>query len=122
MMENRRVLLVDDDAEVLATYREVLSSRRRRWRRREQRAVQSFELSWVTSGEAAIDLVRSELSAGRSFACGVFDMRMPGIDGCETIREIRKLDRDLLCAVCTAYSDRSIDEIDELFSASEKDQ
>lgn len=122
MMENRRVLLVDDDAEVLATYREVLSRRPRRRRRREQDAVQSFELSWVTSGEEAVELVRSELRKGRNFACGVFDMRMPGIDGRETIQEIRKLDRNLLCAVCTAYSDRSIDEIDELFSPSEKDQ
>ena len=122
MSDNHRVLLVDDDPEVLATYREVLTRRPRRHRRRGANRGLTLELFPVTSGEDAIALVRSERDAGRRFACGVFDMRMPGIDGVETIREIRKIDRALLCAVCTAYTDRTIDEIDGLFWPSEKDQ
>ena len=122
MSDNRRVLLVDDDPEVLATYREVLTGRARRHRNRGRQSTPSFELFSVTSGEEAIELVRSELQSGRVFACGVFDMRMPGLDGMDTIREVRRLDPNLLCAVCTAYSDRTIDEIDELFTVAEKDQ
>lgn len=117
---NRRVLLVDDDADVLATYQEVLQGRPQR--RRAADTETQFELSVASSGEEAIRIVQQQLKLGRNFTCGVFDMRMPGLDGFETIREIRKLDSNVLCAVCTAYSDRSIDEIDDLFEAHEKDQ
>ena len=122
MADNRRVLLVDDDPEVIETYREILMSPPRRSRRRRTSTAPTFELTCVSSGEQALEVVQRELAEGRRFACGVFDMRMPGIDGVETIRAIRKLDRGLLCAVCTAYSDRTIDEIDRLFWPSEKDQ
>ena len=120
MTENRRVLLVDDDPAVLETYREILTQTLRS--RRSTPAAPAFDLAWASSGEEAIELVQREATQRRHFACGVFDMRMPGIDGLETISEIRKIDRKLLCAVCTAYSDRVIDEIDALFLPNEKDQ
>ena len=111
---NNRVLLVDDDPEVLTTYREVLAGTLRR-RRASDDGSAPFTLAFASSGEDAIRMVRQELKQGRRFTCGVFDMRMPGLDGLETIREVRKIDNLILCAVCTAYSDRSIDEIDDLF-------
>ncbi len=122
MSDNRRVLIVDDDPEVIETYREILTTPPRRHRRRRSSTAPTFELTCVGSGEQALEVVQRDLDAGLRFACGVFDMRMPGIDGVETIRAIRKLDRALLCAVCTAYTDRTIDEIDRLFWPSEKDQ
>ncbi|MBX2810876.1 MAG: hybrid sensor histidine kinase/response regulator [Myxococcales bacterium] len=117
--ENRRVLLVDDDPEVLATYSEILQGRKRR---RSAFSESELHLHFADSGRSALDLVKQQYRNGQSFACGVFDMRMPEMDGLETIREIRKIDRSILCTVCTAYTDRNIDEIDSLFEDHEKDQ
>ena len=47
-------------------------------------------------------------------------MRMPGgMDGLETIRELRKADPDILCAVVTAYTDRSIVQIGDAFDSAD---
>ena len=43
-------------------------------------------------------------------------MSMPGgIDGSETIKRILQLDNQMLCAVVTAYTDRSPDQLATLF-------
>ncbi len=45
-------------------------------------------------------------------------MRMPGgMDGLETIREIKKVQPGMLCAVVTAFTDRRVEQIAELFEA-----
>lgn len=82
----------------------------------------AYNLLLAESGQAAIDMVKAELAAGRRVAAGFFDMRMPGMDGFETIRELRKLDPNLLCAVVTAYTDRSVSQIREIFTDGRQDE
>lgn len=81
-----------------------------------------YNLLLADSGPKAIELVKAEMAAGRRVAAGFFDMRMPVMDGFETIRELRKLDPDLLCAVVTAYTDRSVSQIREIFDNGRQDE
>ena len=48
---------------------------------------------------------------------------MPGgIDGLETIRQIREIDPLIYCVIVTAYQDRTLDEIGKVFGPESVDQ
>lgn len=132
------ILAVDDEPGILEAYRQTLTPASAasgnsqnlisRWRDRKQaglgttpqpltRVKAPYTLFTAASGEEAVEIVRSELAAGRQIATGFFDMSMPGgIDGQETIRRIQELDNQMLCAVVTAYTDRSPEQLGTLFA------
>lgn len=141
-LENTTILCVDDEPGVLDAYQKILqkdkgedsdvksrlSARRRRFSgEKEEETVMpplpeepSFRILTAASGEEAVDIVRRELDCGRQIAVGFFDMLMPGgIDGQETIARIRELDNQILCAVVTAYTDRSTKQIGKVFDRQE---
>lgn len=73
-MDTMRILLVDDEAEFL----EPLVKRLRR---------RNMDVRTADSGEAALEILREgELDVV------VLDVRMPGMDGIQTLREIRNID------------------------------
>ena len=135
---NSSILCVDDEPGILEAYRNTLKPReetsegvhnllsQRRERRKgggqpsgptNLRKEISYELFTASSGEEAIEIVRKETAEGRQVAAGFFDMSMPGgIDGGETIKRIREIDSQMLCAVVTAYTDRSPDQIGTVFA------
>ena len=127
------LLCVDDEVSVLESYKRILTKSEddneiadilalagerdgRAMVPDESLAGVKYNLLLAESGQQAIELVQAELAAGRRVAAGFFDMRMPGLDGYETIKELRKLDPDLFCAVVTAYTDRSVSQIREIFA------
>lgn len=135
---NANILCVDDEPAILDYYREVLEpvqssalgaiQRRRAARKSRRRGNQappeenqkvirpSFRVITARSGEEAIEIVTQFRAEGQHFAGGFFDMKMPGgIDGLETIRQLRIMDPHLLCAVVTAYTDRCLDQISSHF-------
>ena len=58
----------------------------------------------VTSGPDALDAFRAALERGDRFTLCLVDWRMPGMDGIETVREIRKLaGSDMPIIIVTAY-------------------
>jgi diguanylate cyclase (GGDEF)-like protein len=144
-LENTTILCVDDEPGVLEAYQKILqqdhgseddvqsrlSARRRRTSGASDREAvtgssdlpapaPSFRVLTASSGEDAVDIVRGELGSGRQIAVGFFDMLMPGgMDGQETIRRIRELDNQILCAVVTAYTDRSTMQIGKVFDRQE---
>ncbi|MFN7972144.1 MAG: diguanylate cyclase [Acidobacteriota bacterium] len=76
----------------------------------------TYDVLLAENGEAAVRIVHDLERQGEQVAAGFFDMRMPGgMDGLETIREIRKVQPGMLCAVVTAFTDRRVDQIAELF-------
>ena len=133
---NTSILVVDDEEGILEAYRNALTalsrtdeelddmvSRRRRRSPKQQtqagspRQGLSYQIFTASSGEEAVEIVRQEQEAGRQVPVGFFDMAMPGgIDGPETIRRILQLDNQMLCAVVTAYTDRSPSQLGTLFS------
>lgn len=133
---NTSILCVDDEVGILDAYRNtlgtqqdegkdklnsLLSKRRNRMSgnasvKASQRKSISYTIHTATSGEEAIEIVKAELNAGRQIGVGFFDMSMPGgIDGQETIQKILQLDNQMLCAVVTAYTDRTTEQLGKLF-------
>jgi DNA-binding NtrC family response regulator len=71
-MEKFRVLIVDDEEDFVETIVKRLKDR-------------GLEVSGATSGREAL-----ELMDGKEFDVAVLDVKMPGMDGIETLREMKK--------------------------------
>jgi putative two-component system response regulator len=122
MDANNRILIVDDDAGVRNSYRDILKREEKRNVLSEGAALFSgdladvgslrkkrYDLTLVESGEQGVAAVRQSVEEGRPFAMAFVDMKMPGIDGAETARQIWELDPFLFIVIVTAYSDVSPD-------------
>ena len=121
---NNRVLVVDDDASVLQIYQDSLDNtsfdladfdflRMEGERDRDQQV--EFDVTVSSQGRDALEQVRNGLEQENPFAVIFLDMRMPpGWDGLETAKRIRQLDDNVYIVFVTAYSDHSVDEIQQL--------
>ena len=87
-----RILLIDDDENLLAALR------------RQMHRV--FNLTTAISGEAAIEAVRAATAAGTPFAVVVADMRMAGMNGIETLEQIRLLAPTTVRMMLTGNADQ----------------
>lgn len=84
-MEVRTVLLVEDEEFLREMLREFLESR-------------GYEVVAVGSGEEAL-----RVFSERKFQIGLFDLKLPGIDGIELARRVRRDDPDVVVVVITGY-------------------
>ncbi|MGB2980818.1 MAG: response regulator [Candidatus Zixiibacteriota bacterium] len=82
---SERILVVDDELFVRELLLEFLSS-------------EGYEVSLADSGEKAVKLMQSEPAD-----VVLVDLKMPGIDGIETLRQIKKTAPDALAIVMTGY-------------------
>lgn len=80
-----KVLLIDDEETLL----EYMSKRLSR---------EGFTVRAISSGEGAIEAAREE-----HFDVAVVDLKMPGIDGVETQRGLKKVQPYLQCIVLTGH-------------------
>lgn len=131
---NRTLLIVDDEPETLKGYREFLAPRPESVSRKSSRlafgtgpekseSLEEFKILSAPSGEEALKIFEAEIKAGRRVAAGFFDVKLgSGMDGLALIHALKSLDRDLHCVVVTAYQDRSVEEINQLFGDDFKDQ
>ncbi len=134
---NRRVLIVDDTPSLHEDYRKILcpdvSNRSAALDELESQLFNStpalprepepsrFELSFALHGEEALPLVRESIASRRPFSVAFVDMRMPpGWDGIETVERLWEIDPELHVVFCTAYSDRTPEEIEKLAGASDR--
>mgnify|MGYP003957812883 FL=1 len=130
--ENRRILAVDDDEELLKQYRNILAHSGGSTASSSGQLIDAlkkelggsddkveavtdriiYQLDCFLQGEQAVEAVEQSLLEQRSYAVALLDMRiLPGIDGLETARQIRKLDEEIQIIFVTAYSDYTVDEI-----------
>ena len=121
-----RVLVADDEPEVLDAYRQILTEadvaedltafRQLRAKLFSKDQTDSpaakrmsgahFEPVFCNGAEPAVDAVKAALAAERPFAVVFLDMRMPpGPDGIWAASKIREIDPEIEIVVCTAYSD-----------------
>ncbi len=85
-MYRYKILIVDDDKLLQNSLHNVLSEK--------------YDTVVVGKGEAAIDRLRKD-----SVDLVLLDVRLPGQDGIETLKQIKALERDLLVIMMTAYED-----------------
>lgn len=81
-----RVLVVDDDPNMVATLRDILEAG-------------DFLVDVAYSGSEAI-----EKAADRAPDCVLMDLRMPGLDGVETFRRLKKSSPECCVIFMTAYA------------------
>lgn len=116
---NRRILVIDDDQSILATYRSILQPQAAASESlfnllgENQAGVrESFEVVTATQGQLGVECVRTALAQNSPFSVVFVDMRMPpGWDGLRTAQALRALDPNLYIVVASAYADYTADQI-----------
>ncbi len=131
--ESRRILIVDDEKEILQAYQDILTPKSNVVALKSSRSktvevvkdasdADLFELVVVSTGEDAVIAVRNARSEGKPFAMGFFDVLLGGgIDGIETVRQIHELDPSMHAVLVTAYQDRHVNGIQKVFGNDFKD-
>jgi len=131
---NRRVLLVDDNADIHGVFRRILVPDRSAAAELGDETARllgvaapstparaTFELVSAMQGQEALTIVEAACAAGRPFAMAFVDMRMPpGIDGLETIKRLWAVDSELLVVICTAHTDYGWSEINAELAGSDR--
>jgi two-component system, sensor histidine kinase and response regulator len=127
-----RILIVDDNVAIHDDFRKILGSEPSETKLDTDEAAlfgspskplpsTVFELSFASQGQEAFSLTQSACQAGRRFSLVFMDVRMPpGWDGIETAARLWKVDPDLQIVICTAYSDKSWEEMIEEVSNPER--
>ncbi len=85
-----RILFVDDDPSILAGFRRQLHKQ--------------FDVSTAESGQAGLDLIVDSAP----FVVIVADMNMPGIDGIQFLRQVKKIAPDTVRIMLTGQSDMQV--------------
>ncbi|MGC3959768.1 MAG: response regulator [Verrucomicrobiota bacterium] len=71
----------------------------------------AYQLEHANSGLEGVEKVQASLSASCPFQMAFVDIRMPGIDGVETIERIWRIDPRIQMVICTAYADYSQEDL-----------
>jgi len=83
----KKILVVDDEANIRELYREELED-------------MGYEVTAVADGAEALAVIDTT-----KFDLVTLDMRMPDIDGIETLRKMKEKDSTLPVVICTAYEE-----------------
>ena len=79
-----------------------------------------FTVAEAADGAAGVSVAAAALGAGTPFQVAFVDMRMPGLDGMQTIQALWRDDPRLQIVLCTAYSDRSWTELCAVFGVTDR--
>jgi CheY-like chemotaxis protein len=97
-MSDKRILVIDDDEAIRKSFALALEDT-------------GYQVDSAESGEKGIEMERKA-----RYQLIFLDLKMPGMNGVETLREIRKIDEDVPIYVITAYHK---DFFDQLLNAAE---
>lgn len=86
-MEKRKLLIVDDQNGIRALLVEVFSS-------------EGYKTFQASNGKLALEIVRKE-----SPDLVLLDMKIPGMDGLDILKHIKKIDPDIKVIMMTAYGE-----------------
>jgi DNA-binding response OmpR family regulator len=71
----------------------------------------AYVLDHALSGMEGVEKVKQALAEERPYQVAFVDIRMPGIDGLETIQRIWELDARVQVVICTAFADYSWEDL-----------
>ncbi len=86
-MEPIRILLVDDEEHIRLLFKEELEE-------------EGYSIDLASNGLEALEKVKAQ-----RFDLVVLDIKMPGMDGIQTLNEIKKIDKDQPVILCSAYGE-----------------
>lgn len=132
--DNRRILLVDDHRPIHEDFRSILNNRGQTSERLGELEssffgeavlpsllLPKYEMESAFQGQEALARVEAARKAGKPYALGFIDVRMPpGWDGIETIQHIWDVDTEMQFIICTAYADYTWEEIFKRFGNTER--
>ncbi|MCK5099680.1 MAG: response regulator, partial [Desulfobacteraceae bacterium] len=72
-----------------------------------------YQLALAENGAKGIELVKTALSNNLPFAVAFIDMKMPGLNGAETLKQIWEIDPEIKIVIVTAFSEYSSADIVE---------
>jgi len=121
---NRRILIIDDTPSIHEDFRKILcpaeveddlqSAEQALFGDTLTRQVERFDLDSAFQGQEGLAKVEQALLQGQPYAMAFIDMRMPpGWDGLQTLERLWQADPKLQVALCTAYSDYSLEDMSE---------
>ena len=133
LMQNNRVLVVDDNPAIHTDFRKILRHAATRSEHLDSAeailfgdikdgpgAIEDFEIDSAMQGQEGLEMVQQAMEAGRPYATAFVDVRMPpGWDGIETVARMWKVQPDLQVVICTAYSDYSWEDMMRRFGRSD---
>jgi two-component system response regulator (stage 0 sporulation protein F) len=90
MAASPRVLVVDDDPGIRETMLDILS-------------LEGYEVEVAECGERAV-----ELSAEGRYDFALLDIRMPGMDGVQTLRELKRIDNAVRVIMITGFDESDL--------------
>lgn len=130
---NSRILVIDDEESVRDGIITILHPPRSRHTSELDAAAQAlfdeerlpvaaspllvFDVEAARNGREGIAKVEAAVARGEPFAVVFCDMRMPGLDGVETVEAIREHDQRCDVVFVTAYSDHSLSSITDRVGA-----
>ncbi len=121
-----RILIIDDDPGIRDAYNRILLPKSKRTEllletgsklfsendlKTEKLLQKDYDLVFAKRGDLGIQEVETSIKKTRPFATAFIDMKMPGIDGAETARQIWNIDPDIRIAIVTAFSEFTPDDI-----------
>ncbi|OPY66617.1 MAG: Sporulation initiation phosphotransferase F [Syntrophorhabdaceae bacterium PtaU1.Bin034] len=86
-MEPKKILLVDDEEHIRLLFKEELED-------------EGYIIDVASNGFEALDKVKEAC-----FDLIVLDIKMPGMDGIQTLNEIKKINKDQRVILCSAYGE-----------------
>jgi len=127
MIQNNRILVVDDNEAIHEDFRKILTPQKtyedeyffleeelfgQVITKNVNEIENNYELDFAFTGQQAIEMVEKAYIENKPYALIFMDVRMPpGLDGIETISIIWEKYPDIEIVICSAYSDYSWEEI-----------
>jgi CheY-like chemotaxis protein len=121
--QGQRILIIDDNPRIHRDFELVLldepgnseldADERRLYGENPGAGAQrpSYSLDHAHSGLEGIEKTKQAVNEGRHYQLAFVDIRMPGLDGVETIERIWQVDPNVQIVICTAYADYSQEDL-----------